>query len=29
MMFGNVRPVPSAFTGPLHLGKVGCGASAA
>jgi hypothetical protein len=26
MMLGTVRPVPSAFTGPFHLGKVGCGA---
>jgi hypothetical protein len=25
MMRGTVRPVPSAFNGPFHLGKVGCG----
>jgi len=25
MMLGSVRPVPSAFTGPFHLGKVSCG----
>ena len=24
-MRGTVRPVPSAFNGPFHLGKVGCG----
>jgi hypothetical protein len=25
-MLGTVRPVPSAFTGPFHLSRVGCGA---
>jgi hypothetical protein len=25
MMLGTVRPVPSAFNGHFHLGKVGCG----
>ena len=28
-MLGTVRPVPSAFNGPFHLGKVGCGADSA
>jgi hypothetical protein len=25
MILGTVRRVPSAFNGPFHLGKVGCG----